>query len=181
MGLFMDQELVLISDDSLIQSFTNRSQKPVTEMSNESSEQNTSSSNAEEPESLEYEKLEHEGQFEKGVLVVYQGKSLKTEESVFLMRIMEAVNCSLKDIALVSSEHLQEASLDAIDRLNPNKILVFGNFAHPLMKKRNDLYDIRALDEVEYLFADELSELSVNRPLKGKLWKQLQVLFNINP
>src|SRR5690606_38546462 len=96
----------------------------------------------------------------------------------FLMRILGAVGCSLKDVAMVSTNHIHELPTECISQLNPNKCLVFGSLNHPIMKWKTKNYEVIS-GEAAYLFADPLEELSANVQLKKNLWTCLQVLFNI--
>ncbi|WP_114751325.1 hypothetical protein [Pleomorphovibrio marinus] len=122
--------------------------------------------------------LVFEGEFQKGILVIYQGTGLSEETTGFLLKILQAVGCSLKDIALLSDQGLMGKSLDTIEIMAPNKVLVFGRVNHPIMNLKKSNYEIHA-EGAEYFFADELGELEKNIPLKKKLWASLQVLFNI--
>jgi hypothetical protein len=40
-------------------------------------------------------------------------------------------------------------------------------------------YEVHQEDEIEYLFADDLKQISESLDLRKALWKELQVLFNI--
>jgi hypothetical protein len=124
-------------------------------------------------------KINYEGNFEKGILIIYQEDQLPSGVREFLMRILGAVDCSLKDVALVSANHLQELHEQSISQLNPRKCLLFGTANHPIMKLKHENYEIMG-GETVYLFADDLKEIAENTPLKKKLWACLQVLFNIN-
>lgn len=126
----------------------------------------------------ELETAIYEGNFQKGLLILYQGKELPTDSQVFLMSILKAVNHSLKDIALISEDAIRNGHPDSITQLNPRNILIFGKLNHSIMKMKNDDYAI-IQEDYTYLFADELKELQANKPLKIKLWSALQVLFNI--
>ncbi|WP_373493407.1 hypothetical protein [Aquiflexum sp.] len=123
--------------------------------------------------------LDYEGGFGKGVLVVYQGQSLDPELHELLFKILNAVGCSLKDIALTSSESLESTSHQSVMAMNPNKMILFGNFRHDIMMHKKSNYEIINDEGVEYLFADDLKILFENINLKKLLWSELQVLFNI--
>ncbi|MCR9014889.1 hypothetical protein [Aquiflexum gelatinilyticum] len=123
--------------------------------------------------------LEYEGGFEKGILVIYEGKSLESNLSDYLFKILGAVSCSLKDIALASSENTEKTSMASISALNPNRIIVFGKVRHEIMMSVKKTYEVHQEDEIEYLFADDLKQISESLDLRKALWKELQVLFNI--
>ena len=127
----------------------------------------------------EVNKLSYEGNFEKGILVVFQGNSLDSSHREFLFKVLGAVGCSLKDVALVSAATVLELPPEAIDQLSPRRCLVFGSFNHPIMKFKKANYEIVS-GEREYFFADALEDLADNVQLKRNLWTGLQVLFQIN-
>lgn len=124
-------------------------------------------------------KINYEGNFEKGVLVVYQGSGLEPASREFLMKILGAVGCSLKDVALLPGSQLEESGKESFNHLNPLKCLVFGRIQHPLMQLKQTNYEIIS-GETLFLFADDLNEIDASVPLKKKLWTKLQILFNIN-
>ncbi|WP_162342813.1 hypothetical protein [Cyclobacterium salsum] len=124
------------------------------------------------------EPLPYEGEFQKSILIVYQGEELHSGTREFLLKIFRAVNLSLKDIALVSEKSLKESNEDPLAQLSPGKLILFGTIHHPLMKLKKENYRIMQ-DPLEYFFADELEELEKNVPLKRKLWDTLQVFFNV--
>ncbi len=124
--------------------------------------------------------LVYEGEFKKGILVIYTGKGLSEQNTEFLLKVLQAVGCSLGDIALVSEQALEGTGLKSLESLAPNKVLVFGRINHPLMQWRKENYEVYSQAEsTEYFYADELDEFTDNIPLKKKLWTSLQVLFNI--
>lgn len=175
LSLFLDNEIVVLKEEApLSKSKSHISSK---------SELNTSII-TEESISVELEtdreiELVYEGNFEKGVLVIYQGDHLETTHREFLFKILQAVNCSLKDIALSSTEMVEETKFSSIQQMNPNKILIFGKLRHDLMKVMQHKYEILNEDGVEYFFADDLREISENVDLKRSLWNKLQILFGI--
>lgn len=125
------------------------------------------------------EPVVYEGGFEKGVLIIYQGERIADDIRSFLMKIMGAVNHSLKDIALVSSIHLSGLPSQALNQLNPHKTLVFGRISHPIIQLKEQDYEVTSDQDTEYLFADDLGVIFEDENLKRKLWKSLQVFFHI--
>lgn len=123
--------------------------------------------------------LEYEGGFEKGVLIAYEGNELIQEQQELLFKILGAVGCSLKDIALTSSLNIEEVPMSSILAMNPNKVIIFGNIHHDILSRRKKLYEVLQEDDIEYLFADDLAQISTQVNLKKSLWSELQVLFNI--
>ncbi|GHB24142.1 hypothetical protein [Mongoliitalea lutea] len=123
--------------------------------------------------------LSYDGKFEKGVMVIVDEAEIKAELQELLFKILGAVGCGLKDIALVKSNALEGTSMESIQQLNPSKIILFGKVAHDIMHYRDELYKIHAEDGMEFLFADDLNAIYTTVALKKSLWNQLQILFGI--
>jgi hypothetical protein len=64
--------------------------------------------------------------------------------------------------------------------LNAHVILKFGRIKHPVNAIQAMPYEVHAEEETEYLFADALSVIAEDVHLKKKLWKSLQILFNLS-
>ncbi len=177
LSLILDQDLVLLPGDVQLH-LTAQHPAPDTNRQLASTTATVSEDPAEEEYEEEINTLTFEGSFEKGILVVFQGSSLDSSHRDFLLKVLGAVGCSLKDVALVSSTHILELPPEAIDQLNPRKCVVFGSFNHPIMKFKKANYEIVG-GEREYFFADALEHLADNVQLKRNLWNGLQVLFQI--
>ncbi|WP_373522621.1 hypothetical protein [Aquiflexum sp.] len=172
LAMFMDSEIFILPEEKKIILDKKPNSLPYPE-------QNQELSLVEEDSDNESLNLDYEGGFGKGVLIVYQGKTLDPNLHELLFKILNAVGCSLKDIALASSEAMESTSLTNVMSMNPNKIIVFGNFRHDIMMHKKSNYEIINYEGVEYLFADDLKILFENTNLKKSLWTELQVLFNI--
>ncbi|MFD2200627.1 hypothetical protein [Shivajiella indica] len=175
LGFFLDSEIYVIPEElhllvDLGKDSTLSSENPLISM--------VSEPGLEETEEQEFS-LEFEGGFEKGVLIGFEGNELYEVHKDLLFKILGAVGCSLKDIALTNSIHIESVSMDSILALGPSKIILFGLFHHDIMSKKINNYEIRQEDGVEYLFADDLGQISENVALKKSLWTALQILFNI--
>lgn len=175
MGLFLDLELFLLPEERKLM-FQNNGMQEYS-LDNKTENLNEFQEREEIEESIS---LEFEGGFEKGVLLVYEGQTLSQELSDLLFKILNAVGCSLKDIALLSNDQLGSTGLEVIQSLGPEKVIVFGNLKHELMGYKRKNYEIQMLEGVEYLFADDLDAINENKNLKISLWTQLQTLFNIS-
>ncbi len=125
------------------------------------------------------EPIEYEGDFEKRLLVLYQGASLAEDTKGFLLKILQAVSHNLKDIALVSSSQISTLPPNCISHLGPHKVIVFGNLSHPIIQLKEHDYEIKSNEGTEYLFADDLGLIFGDDKLKRKLWTSLQAFFNI--
>ncbi|RZS98224.1 hypothetical protein [Cecembia calidifontis] len=172
LALFLDTDLYVLPEErkQLIQ---NLEKQPALSVKNTVQEVEI----REEEESIS---MEFEGGFEKGVLIAYEGQTLSPHLSELLFKILNAVGCSLKDIALLSSPQIEGTNMEIIQALGPEKVIVFGNLKHDLMASKRKNYEIQILEGVEYLFADELNAIHDDKNLKISLWTQLQALFNIS-
>ncbi|MCL6260279.1 hypothetical protein M3O96_14350 [Aquiflexum sp. TKW24L] len=168
LGLFLDNEIYLLPEEK------NQLLKSTNSLALDEIPSSSEIESEEEPIPLLYE-----GGFEKGILVIYEGKSLDSNLSEYLFKILGAVSCSLKDIALANSENTELTSMASIIALSPNKIIVFGKVRHELMMSVKKTYEVHQEDEIEYLFADDLSQIAESLELRKALWKELQILFNI--
>ena len=131
-----------------------------------------------EPIANDPEPIPYEGEYKKSILVIYQGEELNENNRAFLFKIFNAVNLSLKDIALVSEQSLKGSNEDPIEQLNPDKLILFGTIYHSVMRLKKENYHI-VQGPFDYFFADELDGLEKNVALKRKLWNTLQIFFNI--
>lgn len=170
LSLFLDQDIYLFPEEKshIINNSLQHQEVAIEESSDDiafEDEENTT--------------LEYKGGFEKGILVIYAGKELEKELQDLLFKILNAVNCSLKDIALCSDMSLNLVNHDYLQEMNPNKIIVFGNIHHDLMATKKKNYKIQHEEDTEYLFADDLKQIAQEVSLKKALWSELQVLFNI--
>lgn len=127
----------------------------------------------------EVQRLAHEGGFEKGVLVAFDSLQLTGELKELLFKILDAVGCSLKDIALCHDGVMEAASMEEIEAMNPAKVIIFGRITHPLMNHKKENYTVQLAGEREYLFADGLEQIDSNKALKKALWLALKNLFNV--
>lgn len=180
LSLFLTDELVVVKEEmaqlQLAQKFKNNSAFSITE--------NDLNDTMVKEEVTPYHNIndiieELEGGYEKNIIVIYEGTELAKELQEFLMKILGAVNCSLKDIVLLGADQLENMDPAVLDQLNPQKVMVFGLVHHPIMQHKVDLYKIRDVG-YELLFANDLVEISTNVALKKSLWASLQILFHIN-
>ncbi|WP_009033747.1 hypothetical protein [Indibacter alkaliphilus] len=169
LSLFLDQEIYLMPEDR-----DSLSKQADSQVLTESSVEQIPEEEVEEKLELEYQ-----GGFEKGILVVFEGKELEKEHHDLLFNILNAVNCSLKDVALCSDMSLNLVSPDYISNMAPNKVIIFGNIHHDIISLKKKDYSILQEEGTEYLFADGLKTISEDKNLKRALWTALQVLFNI--
>ncbi len=120
------------------------------------------------------------GQFAKGILILHEEDELADEVMDMLSKMVSAVNHSMSDVGLLSSEELKGKSLEDFQAINAHKVIKFGKISHPINALPIPSYQIKTEEETEYLFADSLTQISMERALKKKLWENLQTLFNIS-
>ncbi|HSI75764.1 MAG TPA: hypothetical protein VK957_07710 [Lunatimonas sp.] len=175
-SLFLTEPIVLIPEEDSTKALTDVSDKSVSQSL--APKEDPDEQDREENEIEELDIASYEGNFQKGLLILYQGNGLSEASQTFLMNILKAVNHSLKDIALVSETALLNGHPESITQLNPKNILIFGKLNHSIMKKKKEEYVI-IQDDHPCLFSDDLIEIEANRSLKIKLWTALQLLFDI--
>lgn len=169
LGMFLDSEVYVLKDElaSLLSKYPD-----------ESSQVQITDENL--PTTTEDLDLIYEGNFEKGLLVIYETNYLESELREFLFNILGAVKYSLKDIALCSAQSIEEISQSKIDELAPTKILIFGKLNHKLSQIKHQDYEIKNEEGIEYLFANDLSSIFSNKEFKKLLWNKLKILFEVN-
>ncbi|MEX2567062.1 MAG: hypothetical protein WD431_14050 [Cyclobacteriaceae bacterium] len=186
-SLYLTEDIYVIQEElkqkQLAEKFTSQYGQEETKDQNHSEKASTSKveeplSDLEKKEDFDPEPINFEGEFKKGILIIYQGKELSALNREFLMKILQAIPLSLKDIALLSEKNLLANGQDPVAQLNPNKMIIFGNFHHPIMRLKRENYQIQQ-DRVECFYADEFEEIQNSTPLKRKLWSTLQLFFNI--
>ncbi len=123
--------------------------------------------------------LEYEGNFEKGVLIAYAEPQLPADLHSLLFKILAAVGCSIKDIALINGPAIADVNTADIINMNPSKVIIFGKIKSGLMGLKKKPYEIQNEDGIEFLFSDELQQIEDDKSLKRLLWNELQVLFDI--
>jgi hypothetical protein len=120
------------------------------------------------------------GNFTKGILVVHEEQELSPEVMEMLVNMIKAVGHSMNEVGMVSSEVLENRSMEDFQALNAHVVLKFGVIKHPVNALFDQSYEVHAVDETEYLFADSLSSIFEDKKLKVKLWNSLQILFNLS-
>lgn len=119
------------------------------------------------------------GNFSKGILVLHEERELPSEVMEMLVNMIKAVGHSMSEVGMVSSDMLENRTMEEFQSLNAHVVLKFGKIKHPVNALFDLSYEIHALEETEYLFADSLSMIFEDKKLKVKLWNSLQILFNL--
>nr|WP_287939165.1 hypothetical protein [Algoriphagus sp.] len=187
---FLEEELYLIPEDlrkleEELQGAESPNQIPML------SPENTSLSSDPEAkeDTVDLEELKEEikpdpipvsGNFSKGILILYEESELGPEVLDMLVKMINACGHSMNEVGMISSENLENRSLEEFQALNAHVVLKFGRIKHPINAIPANPYEIYSEEETEYLFADALSVIAEDKPLKIKLWKSLQILFNLS-
>lgn len=129
---------------------------------------------------IKAEPIQVRGNFEKGVLILHEEESLKPEVMDMLVKMINAVGHSMKEVGLLNSASLEGRTMEDFKNLNAHTVLKFGRIKHPVNSVVTSMYEVYSEDETEYLSADALSLIAEDKNLKKKLWTALQVLFNIS-
>lgn len=131
-------------------------------------------------EEVKAEPIPLKGNFTKGILILHEESELSAEVMDMLVKMINACGHSMNEVGMVSSEVLENRSMEDFQALNAHVVLKFGRIKHPINAISAPPYEIYAEEETEYLFADALTSISEDKNLKRKLWSSLQVLFNLS-
>lgn len=122
-----------------------------------------------------------QGNFSKGILILHEETKLNEEVMDMLVKMLNACGHSMNEVGMLSSDTIQNSSMEDFQALNAHVVLKFGRIKHPVNHLPFAAYDIHTEGETEYLFADALSAIAEDKQLKRKLWTALQLLFNLSP
>ncbi|SIN77401.1 hypothetical protein [Algoriphagus halophilus] len=123
--------------------------------------------------------IQVKGNFTKGLLIVHEEDDLSEEVMNMLVKMINAVGHSMNEVGLVSSNILENRTLEEFEALNAHTILKFGKIKHAVNSVPAIPYEVFTDLETQYLFADALGQIAEDNTLKRKLWNALQILFNI--
>lgn len=120
--------------------------------------------------------LTYKGDNLKGVAVLVDDATneyLNPNDETLLLTILKAVNLSLQDVALCN---LAKTTSQWQEQLNVNKAILFG-ISPETYGKQFEMYKLISKNDIAYLFAHPLSQLSNDKSLKLKLWGSLKEMF----
>ena len=112
------------------------------------------------------------------VFLLYDQKEI--DQLPFLSKILAAVKLDLTEDLLVlegdSSTNFSFFELQSEQQTD--KVIIFGYAPktlgiHLLMNK----YEVSTINDCQFLFADDLEQISNDKQLKGKLWGALKKMF----
>jgi hypothetical protein len=195
---FLEEELFLIPEDlkkleDELQGFSPTGSSPIHLQSTEpvassgseltDGEANTSPGKTESvvtKEEFLQEPIPLKGNFTKGILLIHEESELSPEVMDMLVKMINACGHSMAEVGLVSSENLENRSMEDFLALNAHVVLKFGRIKHPVNVLPSQPYEIFSEGETEYLFADSLTVIAEDKNLKRMLWTSLQKLFNLS-
>lgn len=131
-------------------------------------------------EEIKQEAIPLKGNFTKGILIIHEESELSPDVMDMLVKMINACGHSMAEVGMVSSENLENRSMEDLNALNSHVILKFGRIKHPVNALPSQAYEIFTEGETEYLFADSLTVIAEDKNLKRKLWTSLQKLFNLS-
>ena len=143
----------------------------------------------EEPESSELPEekeitISFKGQNKREVMVIVSDRNaeyLSEDEENFLIKVLQAVQLSADDIALVNMHNLQNQAhqLAALNNISFKTLIVFGEIPEEIPFTKHLInYQWNKDDENRvYLQADALKQIANDRTKKQLLWKNLQEIF----
>ena len=131
-------------------------------------------------EEIKAEPIPIKGNFTKGILILHEESELNAEVMDMLVKMINACGHSMNEVGMVSSEVLENRSMEDFHALNAHVVLKFGRIKHPVNAVSATPYEVYSQEETEYLFADALTVISEDKNLKRKLWNSLQILFNLS-
>ncbi len=131
-------------------------------------------------EEIKAEPIPLKGNFTKGIAILHEESELAAEVMDMLVKMINACGHSMNEVGMVSSEVLENRSMEDFQALNAHVVLKFGRIKHPVNAISAPPYEIHSEGETEYLFADALTVISEDKNLKRKLWNSLQILFNLS-
>ncbi len=119
------------------------------------------------------------GNYEKQILIIVNyPENLHETDLDFLTNILKACSLSIKDIRIINLNNIGILPPQIITNLKPLKVLFFGvdvnSFQLPLQFPD---FQVQSYNEIVFLSAPPLAEISSNADVKKKLWQSLQKMF----
>lgn len=99
----------------------------------------------------------------------------------FLSGILSACKLNLADVAIINLYNHPNLTKENLDKeLKLEKVLLYGISADKIgLPFAIPDFQVQAYDKKKYLLSPSLSDLQQNQELKTRLWKSLQVLFDL--
>ncbi len=165
---FIDSDIYLINDDEVPEQKQEEKEIIIPEREN---------SFVEEPESnYEPTKLVFSGGNDKGIAVVIndpETESINLEDETLLLKILSAVNLSIKDVAIINIAKQNNTDLNKILSLPCTKGIIFDSSTTLL---NSDKYSLMT-EEGVFFKASSLREIAKDVNEKKLLWETLKKVF----
>jgi hypothetical protein len=184
LGTFIDDTLFLLSEDrkKIEEELVGQDVSPAQEEKIIDASFTTSSPLADieiTPAAYVSEPIPLKGDFTKGILILHEESTLSPLVLEMLVNMLRACGHSMSEVGMVSSETMENRSMEEFQAINAHVVLKFGRIKHPVNQLPFPAYEIHTEDATEFLFADALSSISEDKVLKRKLWNAVQNLFNL--
>ena len=126
--------------------------------------------------------IESIGENQKKILIIIEDKiekSINEKNKDFLVKILQSVNLTFKDVAIVNCAHYSALNFEIYrDYFLPTKLIVFVNKFEPVMDWVGlKMYKRFQVEEMAFFLADSLSILQEDKDKKMQLWNALKELF----
>ena len=184
LGTFIDDTLFLLSEDrkKIEEELVGQDVSPAQEEKIIDASFTTSSPLADieiTPAVYVSEPIPLKGDFTKGILILHEESTLSPSVLEMLVNMLRACGHSMSEVGMVSSETMENRSMEEFQAINAHVVLKFGRIKHPVNQLPFPAYEIHTEDATKFLFADALSSISEDKVLKRKLWNAVQNLFNL--
>jgi len=131
----------------------------------------------------EVKQLKYLGNNHKNILVIVSHSSvpfLPDEELNFLTNILAACKLSIADIGILNNKNTELAELQNLISLESKNVLLFGVEPSAIGLPINfPAFQLQSFNNRTYLHAPQLGQIENDKPLKGKLWSGLKLMFGI--
>lgn len=113
------------------------------------------------------------------LLLIHNPEAAYLKEDVFsmLLKLLNACKFTLDDIALVNMVHLKEVDIQTLfQKFSPVKVILFGKALNELTKghDKNKAWEENG---IYFLYADALTDMHKDPPLKVPFWDALKNLL----
>ena len=113
------------------------------------------------------------------VLDVHKGILFKTKEFTLLVKIIKAIKLEVEDCAIINIHDNPQMTSEQILALNPSKVLYFGDNLIEKFARTKTVYQVKSVGKVQQFLAENLTIIERDKAKKLKLWKGLQLLFEL--
>ena len=110
-------------------------------------------------------------------VIILSKIALNEDENSFLQKVMQAINLNQTDYSIVIGSEISSL----LGELNKKKVISFGVSAIDLQIQELafPLYEVKKLNESDYLFADSVQKIATDVQKKQALWLNLKRMFSL--